>query len=67
MAQKCVKCYVCKRARVRQKGLIFWFVKVRNYSPVPMMELYDLPNKNITYIGSTSLPKHVFESLLETR
>jgi hypothetical protein len=34
---------------------------------VPMMELYDLPNKNITYIGSASLPKHVFESLLETR
>lgn len=43
------------------------FVKVHNYSPVPMMELYDLPNKNITYIGSVNLPKHVFESLLETR
>ena len=27
LAQKCVECPVCKRARVKQKGFAYWFVK----------------------------------------
>jgi hypothetical protein len=27
MAQKCVECPACKRARKNQKGIFFWFVK----------------------------------------
>ena len=27
LATKCLACPVCKRARRRQKGLCFWFVK----------------------------------------
>jgi len=46
---------------------IFSYLKDHNYTPVPMMELYDLPNNKITYIGSVNLPKLFFESLLETR
>ncbi|MFC1650723.1 hypothetical protein ACFL2X_04065 [Candidatus Latescibacterota bacterium] len=26
-AQKCLECYVCKKARTKQKGFLFWFVK----------------------------------------
>ena len=27
MAQKCVECSLCRRARKKQKGIAFWFVK----------------------------------------
>ena len=27
MAQQCVECPVCSRARKKQKGLAFWFVR----------------------------------------
>jgi len=27
MAQRCVECPVCSRARKKQRGLAFWFVK----------------------------------------
>jgi len=27
MAQKCVECTVCDKARVNQKGFNYWFVK----------------------------------------
>lgn len=46
---------------------IFSYVKDHNYSPVPIMELYDLPNKKISYVLSVGLPKPFFDSLLETR
>jgi len=26
-AKQCLECPICKRAREKQKGLIFWFVK----------------------------------------
>ncbi|MDD5224930.1 MAG: GyrI-like domain-containing protein [bacterium] len=45
----------------------FSYLKDHNFTPVPLMELYDLPNKKIIYIGSVNLPKPFFDSLLETR
>mgnify|MGYP001034149163 FL=1 len=27
MAQRCVECPVCSRARKKQRGIAFWFVK----------------------------------------
>ncbi len=27
LAQKCIECPVCKRARKNQRGILFWFVK----------------------------------------
>jgi hypothetical protein len=27
MAKKCLTCPVCKRARIKQSGFAFWFVK----------------------------------------
>ena len=46
---------------------LFSYLKDHNYTPVPLMELYDLTNKKINYIASVNLPQPFFESLLETR
>ena len=27
MAQRCVECHVCSRARKKQRGIAYWFVK----------------------------------------
>lgn len=46
---------------------MFGYLKDHNYTPAPMMELYDMPNKKIHYTEPVNLPKSVFDSLLETR
>jgi len=41
MAQKCLDCKVCFYARKKQKGLIFWFVKVMEGSICPYCKAYE--------------------------
>jgi len=41
MAQKCVECPVCRRAREKQKGLAFWFVKVFEGGLCPYCRAYE--------------------------
>lgn len=41
MAQKCVECYVCKKARVKQKGFFFWFVKEIDERICPFCKAYE--------------------------
>ena len=40
-AQKCRDCPVCKRARRKQKGLTFWFVKRIEGSFCPNCKAYE--------------------------
>lgn len=40
-AQGCVDCPVCKRAREKQKGLAFWFVKVLEGGICPNCKAYE--------------------------
>ncbi|MFC1541659.1 hypothetical protein ACFL50_04320 [Candidatus Latescibacterota bacterium] len=40
-AQKCLECYACKRARKKQKGLIFWFVKHIEGGICPYCKAYE--------------------------
>ena len=41
MAQKCVGCYVCKKARVNQKGFFFWFVQEIDERICPFCKAYE--------------------------
>jgi len=41
MAQKCVDCPLCRRAREKQKGLAFWFVKVFEGGLCPYCRAYE--------------------------
>ncbi len=41
MAQKCVECPVCGRARKNQKGLAFWFVKRIEGGLCPYCKAYE--------------------------
>ena len=40
-AQKCIDCPVCKRAREKQKGVAFWFVKIIEGSVCPNCKAYE--------------------------
>ena len=41
MAQWCVDCPVCRRARAEQKGLAFWFVKSIEGGLCPFCRAYE--------------------------
>ncbi len=41
MAQRCVECLVCTRARRRQRGMAFWFVKQVEGSVCPFCRAYE--------------------------
>ena len=41
MARKCLDCPVCTRARKRQRGLAFWFVKRIEGSMCPYCKAYE--------------------------
>jgi hypothetical protein len=41
MAQKCVECPVCKHARKKQRGIIFWFVKKIEGGLCPYCKAYE--------------------------
>jgi len=41
LAQRCLECAVCRRARRQQKGLIFWFVKAIEGSICPYCRAYE--------------------------
>lgn len=41
MAQRCVECPVCTRARKAQKGLAFWFVRRIEGSLCPYCRAYE--------------------------
>jgi len=40
-AQKCLECFVCKKAREKQKGFAFWFVKLIEGSICPYCKAYE--------------------------
>ena len=40
MAQKCLDCLVCKKARKNQKGFFFWFVKTMEAKLCPYCIAY---------------------------
>ncbi len=42
------------------------YLEKHEYSPAPVMELYDQPSEKIEYISSVNLSKEVFESFLKT-
>ncbi|MGA3328153.1 MAG: hypothetical protein ABSF45_27190 [Terriglobia bacterium] len=41
MAQRCVECPVCTRARRKQRGVAFWFVKQVEGSVCPFCRAYE--------------------------
>jgi len=41
MAQQCVDCGLCKRARDKQKGMAFWLVKLVEGSVCPFCKAYE--------------------------
>jgi len=41
MAQRCVECPVCNRARRQQRGLAFWLVKHVEGSVCPFCQAYE--------------------------
>jgi len=41
MAQRCVECPVCTRARNQQKGVAFWFVKNIEDGLCPFCKAYE--------------------------
>lgn len=41
MAQRCMECPVCRRARRNQKGLAFWFVKTIEGGLCPYCQAYE--------------------------
>jgi len=41
LARQCLECPFCKRARRKQKGLIFWFVKKLEGSVCPACKAYE--------------------------
>lgn len=40
-AKQCLKCPLCKRARDKQKGLIFWFVRKLESGLCPACKAYE--------------------------
>ena len=40
-AQKCLECPLCRRAREKQKGLAFWFVKKVERGICPQCRAYE--------------------------
>jgi hypothetical protein len=40
-AKQCLECPLCKRAREKQKGLIFWFVKKLESGLCPACKAYE--------------------------
>ncbi len=41
MAKKCLECPVCRRARTKQRGFAFWFVKVIEGGICPYCRAYE--------------------------
>lgn len=41
LAAKCVNCPVCKRARRKQRGFAFWFVKKIEHDICPNCQAYE--------------------------
>lgn len=41
LAQQCLTCPMCKRARRNQRGFIFWFVKVLEGGVCPACKAYE--------------------------
>jgi len=41
MAKRCVECPLCRRARRKQKGIAFWFVKTIEGSLCPYCKAYE--------------------------
>ena len=41
MAKKCLTCPVCKRARIKQSGFSFWFVKNIEDGLCPYCKAYE--------------------------
>ena len=41
MAQKCVECPVCRRAREKQRGFAYWFVKRVEGGVCPQCKAYE--------------------------
>ncbi|MFB0553830.1 MAG: hypothetical protein ACETWQ_11010 [Phycisphaerae bacterium] len=40
-AKQCLECFLCKRAREKQKGLAFWFVKKVESGFCPACKAYE--------------------------
>ncbi|OHB83760.1 MAG: hypothetical protein A2Z38_00045 [Planctomycetes bacterium RBG_19FT_COMBO_48_8] len=40
-AKQCLECPLCKRAREKQKGLVFWFVKKLESGLCPACKAYE--------------------------
>lgn len=40
-AQRCVECPVCRRARRKQEGVAFWFVKTIEGGVCPACQAYE--------------------------
>jgi len=40
-ARQCLECFLCKRAREKQKGLAFWFVKRVESGFCPACKAYE--------------------------
>ena len=41
LAKQCLECPLCKRARAKQKGFIFWFVKKVEAGICPACKAYE--------------------------
>jgi hypothetical protein len=41
MAQRCVECPVCTRARKQQRGFAYWFVKIIEHGICPYCTAYE--------------------------
>ena len=41
LAEKCVACTVCRRARKKQRGLAYWFVKTIEGGLCPACKAYE--------------------------
>ena len=41
LAQQCLECPICKRARFKQRGLLFWFVKKLEAGICPACKAYE--------------------------
>jgi uncharacterized protein CbrC (UPF0167 family) len=41
MAERCVTCPVCSRARKKQRGIVYWFVKSIENSICPYCAAYE--------------------------
>ena len=41
MAQKCLECLACSRAREKQRGIVFWFVRAIEGNLCPYCKAYE--------------------------